>query len=87
MTCVGLACLEQNMAIVLQYMIAGISCIPIIVMSYALIVQMVWAERAQNASNHARRAKNWLLGKPGLVLAVVMLIIAMILHRLGYIGS
>lgn len=48
---------------------------------------MVWAERAQKASEQARRAKSWLLGKPGLVLAIVMLVIAMILHRLGYIGS
>jgi hypothetical protein len=52
-----------------------------------LIVQMVWAERAHKASDQARRAKNWLLGKPGLVLAIVMLVIAVILHRLGYIGS
>lgn len=48
---------------------------------------MVWAERAHKASDQARRAKNWLLGKPGLVLAIVMLVIAVILHRLGYIGS
>lgn len=56
-------------------------------MGHGLFVQMVWAERAQKASEQARRAKNWLLGKPGLVLAVVMLVIAVILHRLGYIGS
>lgn len=48
---------------------------------------MMWAERAQKASDHARRAKNWLLGRPGLILAVVMLLVAFILHRLGYIGS
>lgn len=48
---------------------------------------MLWAERAQKATHQARRAKNWLLGRSGLILALVMLVVAVILHRLGYIGS
>lgn len=48
---------------------------------------MVWAERAQVVSDQARRVKNWILGRRGLILALVMLVIAAILHRLGYIGA
>ncbi|BBN18215.1 hypothetical protein MPTK1_8g00690 [Marchantia polymorpha subsp. ruderalis] len=48
---------------------------------------MRWAERAQKVTDKARKAKDWMLGKPGLVLAIVMLLIAIFLHRLGYIGS
>lgn len=48
---------------------------------------MVWADRAQTAVAQARRVKNWLLGRPGLILAVVMLLLAFVLHRLGYIGG
>jgi hypothetical protein len=50
-------------------------------------MQMVWADRAQTAVAQARRVKNWLLGRPGLILAVVMLLLAFVLHRLGYIGG
>ena len=54
---------------------------------FFLVLQMVWAERAQVVTEQARRVKNWILGRRGLILAIVMLVIAAILHRLGYIGA
>eukprot|EP00850_Spirogloea_muscicola_P005478 SM000025S08373 [mRNA] locus=s25:363997:366827:- [translate_table: standard] len=47
---------------------------------------MLWADRAQRAAEVGRKAKEWLLGRWGLVLAVCMVLLAMLLHYLGYIG-
>ncbi|XP_047308497.1 outer envelope protein 61-like [Impatiens glandulifera] len=48
---------------------------------------MRWADRMQKGVEVTRKTKNLILGKPGMIFAFLMLILAVVLHWLGYIGK
>ncbi|KAL5197353.1 hypothetical protein ABZP36_000865 [Zizania latifolia] len=53
----------------------------------ALDRMMTWMQRVQQGVETAKKTKKWLLDRKGLVLAIVMLILAFILHWLRFIGG
>eukprot|EP00252_Welwitschia_mirabilis_P005576 TRINITY_DN1603_c0_g1_i1.p1 TRINITY_DN1603_c0_g1~~TRINITY_DN1603_c0_g1_i1.p1 ORF type:complete len:531 (-),score=140.97 TRINITY_DN1603_c0_g1_i1:407-1999(-) len=48
---------------------------------------MNWADKLQRWFHKAKMFKNWMLGTPGLIFAILMLLLAILLHWLGYIGK
>lgn len=47
---------------------------------------MKWVDRFQKGAQTVKKTKNFLLGRPGMVLALVMLLLAVLFNWLGYIG-
>ncbi|KAK8918569.1 hypothetical protein KSP39_PZI021177 [Platanthera zijinensis] len=48
---------------------------------------MRWAGKAQKGIETAKNTKKWLLERRWLILSILLLILAIILHKLGYLGS
>ena len=48
---------------------------------------MKWMDRAQRAAEVAKKTKNWLIARKGLIIAIVMLILAFILLWLGFVSG
>ncbi|KAH7864278.1 hypothetical protein Vadar_027736 [Vaccinium darrowii] len=46
-----------------------------------------WADRIQRGLDYLMKMKGCLLGKPGMVLALLVILLAILFHWLGYIGS
>eukprot|EP00243_Klebsormidium_subtile_P006947 TRINITY_DN3022_c0_g1_i2.p1 TRINITY_DN3022_c0_g1~~TRINITY_DN3022_c0_g1_i2.p1 ORF type:complete len:622 (-),score=118.04 TRINITY_DN3022_c0_g1_i2:274-2139(-) len=46
---------------------------------------MVWADRMQRVGTTARAARDWLLARPLIILAIVVLFVAVLLRWLGYV--